>query len=310
MAVITATKDRPDQLRQLLSNLRDQSFTPEQIVVVDGSDNPVEPVLDEFPELKVDYITFRPPGLTRQKNAGVAIVRPDIDLVAILDDDIILYDGALETMMEHWESSPANLGGSSFNLPDFNYGSHDWAKTALKRLFFVNDEEFGKVLRSGFSTPLWNITATTPCRWLGGGYTVWRKEVFEHFKFIEWYPGSGVFEDVHFSHQVSKKYKLAIVAGAHFTHVDPPAPIRAQRKLGERQIINWVYFVNNNPDLSLPRCLWACVGRMLLNFTKGVLSRQPILVMRSLGNLQGLLAVSTGAARNKPEIPTNSEERS
>ncbi len=307
MAVVTATKDRPDQLRRLLSNLRDQSFTPEQIIVVDGSDNPVASVIDEFPELNVDYVTVRPPGLTRQKNAGVAAVRQDIDLVAILDDDIMLHDGAMDTMMGHWDTSPADLGGASFDMPDFIYGPHVWTKTALKRLFFVNDEEFGQVLSSGFSTPLWNITNTTSCRWLGGGYTVWRKEVFDQFKFIEWYPGSGVFEDVHFSHQVNKKYKLAMVAGAHCTHVDPPAPVRAQRKLGERQIINWVYFVNNNPDLSLARCLWACVGRMVLNFTKGVLSRQPTLVMRSFGNLQGLLAVSTGAARNKPAL---SEEQS
>lgn len=298
MSVITATKDRPDQLRRLLSNLLGQSFTPQQIIVVDGSDNPVVSVLNEFPELKIDYVAVRPPGLTRQKNAGVAAVRPEINLVTILDDDIVLHEGALAAMMDHWESAPAELGGASFDMPDFIFSSQAWTKTALKRLFFVDGKKFGQVLSSGFSTPIWNVTYARSSGWLGGGYTVWRKEVFDQFKFIEWYPGSGVFEDVHFSHQVSKKYKLAMVAGANCTHLDPPAPLLGQRKLGERQIINWVYFVNNSPDLSLARCLWACLGRMILNFSKGVLSRQPILVMRSFGNLQGLLAVTAGAAKN------------
>ena len=303
MAVVIATKDRPDQLRSLLANLQGQSFVPQQIIVVDGSDHPVASVLDGFPELEIDYISVRPPGLTAQKNAGVATVRQEIDLVAIVDDDIVLHEGALDAMMAHWETASAELGGASFDMPDFVYGSQIWTKTALKRLFFVDDGDFGQVLKSGFSTPIWNVSDTRPCQWLGGGYSVWRKDVFEEFKFIEWYPGSGVFEDVHFSHQVNKKYDLAMVAGAHCTHLDPPAPLRRQRNLGERQIINWVYFVNNSPDLSLAQCLWACVGRMVLNFTKGVLSRQPILVMRSLGNLQGLLAVATGAAKNSAATP-------
>ncbi|MQF95117.1 MAG: glycosyl transferase, partial [SAR202 cluster bacterium] len=55
MAIIVATKDRPEQLRSVLSCIQGQSFTPDQIVVVDGGDRTVAEVAQEFGGLPIDY---------------------------------------------------------------------------------------------------------------------------------------------------------------------------------------------------------------------------------------------------------------
>ncbi|MQF94062.1 MAG: galactofuranosyl transferase, partial [SAR202 cluster bacterium] len=55
MAIVVATKDRPEQLRSVLSCIQGQSFTPDQIVVVDGGDRTVAEVAQEFGGLPIDY---------------------------------------------------------------------------------------------------------------------------------------------------------------------------------------------------------------------------------------------------------------
>ena len=293
LAVVTATKDRPRQLTTLLSNLKGQSFRPQQVLVVDGGDHPVEDIVGSVPELPIEYIRVVPPGLTKQKNAGVARVRSDIDLIAFVDDDVCFEDGALEAMMSFWEEAPEQLGGASFNLEDF-HDSLSWLKSLPQRIFFIDNRGFGKVSRSGFNTPIWNASTDSAVQWLGGGYTVWNKRVFDQWQFDEWFTGSGMWEDVHFSYRVGKHYQLAVVAGAKAAHVEPAMTPTGQVKLGKTQVLNWLYFVRQNPDLSVPMCLWACVGRTATNFTKGLGGFNRSFLLRAMGNSIGLFI---GAAR-------------
>lgn len=290
LAIVIATKDRPVQLAKLLSSIKSQTSLPEQVVVVDGSDNPVQGIAEDFPGLAVKYVRVYPPALTKQKNAGVAAVNDDVSLVGFLDDDIVLETGSLEAMLSFWKHASPRVGGASFNLTGYTY-SRSWLKSLPKRLFFIDDQEFGKVLRSGFNTPIWDTQETRPARWLGGGFTVWRKEVFNRWKFDEWFPGSGLWEDVQFSYKVGAEYEFAVVAEARASHAEEPATPKGELALGKRQIVNWMYFVRSNPDLSRAMCVWACVGRTATNVAKGLARRDGHLMLRGLGNSLGLAIV-------------------
>lgn len=294
LAIVIATKDRPKEVRGLLSNISNQSYRPSQMVVVDGSDTPIQWVVEGFPELKVDYVRVIPPGLTKQKNVGVATVRPHIGLVGFIDDDIVLEDGCLDSMMQFWEGASDNMGGASFNLTDHD-NSRSRLKSLLNRVMLIDNGGFGRVLRSGSATPIWNTEETKSTQWLGGGYTVWRKEVFDHFRFDEWFPGSGLSEDLQFSYQVSKRYDLAVVADARATHSGPPIGLRGQLTIGKRQITHRVYFVKSNPDLSLTLCLVVCVGRVGINLARGVVLRDLKRIVRGIGNALGLSLVALEA---------------
>lgn len=288
--------DRPSNVHRLLSNIKAQAFHPHQVIVVDGGEITAKAVVEQFTDLEIDYITVRPPALTKQKNAGVAVARSDIDLIGFFDDDMTFETGALEAMMAFWATAKAEVAGASFNLTDFD---NSWArpKSLAQRLFFIDNRSFGKVLRSGYTTHIWNVQSDTSVQWLGGGYTLWRKRVFDTCLFEEWYTGSGMWEDTFFSYRVGKDNQLFIVADAKASHLDAPIPLQSQFKLGHTQIVNWLYFVNQNRDLSLFMCLWGCVGRTLINLTKGILGWDRGYLLRALGNAKGFLTVAMGGAK-------------
>jgi len=296
LAVVIATKDRPENLRKVLSGIRDQSVHPHQVIVVDGGDETIENVVEGFRGLEVDYVRVYPPALTKQKNAGVANVNADIDLIGFIDDDIGFEDNAIQAMLAFWQAAPKNTGGASFNLTDFNH-SWSWIKSLPQRMFFIDNRHMGRVLRSGFNTPIWNVQKDTNVQWLGGGYTVWRKTVFDNWRFDEWFTGSGLWEDVHFSYRVGKTHKLAVVANAKAIHVEGPISSEAHLRIGKTQIVNWLYFVKHNPDLSVLMCLWGCIGRTAVNLSKGIVKLDPGFVMRAWGNTLGLVAGTVGPSR-------------
>ena len=299
LAIVIATKDRPVEVKRLLRSIKGQSLQPSQIVLVDGSDDPVEDVVTQIPGISVKYVRVYPPALTKQKNVGVTAVDQDINLIGFVDDDVVFADGAIEAMMSFWEGAPENQGGASFNLTDYDLHK-SWLGSLPKRLFFIDDREFGRVLRSGFNTPIWDTKEDRASGWLGGGYTVWRKQVFDQWKFSEWFTGSGLWEDVFFSHRVAKHYRLSVVAGAGAKPLEVPLTNRQQVRVGRTQVVNWVYFVKSNQDLSIAMCLWACIGRTTINLAKGLVKREPGLIFRSLGNSIGLAAAILGTLNPMP----------
>ena len=291
LAIVIATKDRPETLGRLLSDIQNQSFRPDQLIVVDGSDNQIAYVLEEFPSLKIDYVRVYPPALTKQKNVGVEHINADITLVGFIDDDIVFEDHAFKVIMDFWETANDDLGGTSFNIttsdpPDTGL------RSILKGIFFIANKGYGNVHRSGFNTSIWNATSDLKVSWLGGGYTIWRRQVFEDLRFDEWFPGSGLWEDVLFSFNVGKRYQLSVVAGARAAHIDSPISKLGQIRLGRTQIVNWIHFVATNRELSLPMCLWACIGRLAINLGNGLPAFELNFILRAAGNLCGLTVVA------------------
>ena len=310
LAVVIATKDRPEGLEGLLASLMGQSYRPHQTIVVDGGDRPVNHVANRFADLDIDYIQVYPPSLTKQKNSGTALVRPDIALVGFLDDDFYFEDGSLEAMMTFWDSAPAKVGGASFNMTDYHY-SRSFLKSFPKRVFGIDDRDIGRVLRSGFNTPIWDVPETKYVRWLCGGATIWRKEIFDRWHFDEWFNGSGLWEDVRFSYRASKEYELAVVGPAKGSFLNPPITRKKEFGLGKTQVINWLYFVRNNPELSVPMCLWACLGRTVANLSKGISGFHSGYLFRAAGNLLGLIIAAVSVANPlsaKPSLEEPTQE--
>ena len=138
LAVIVPTKDMPETLTRLLNIIRDQSYRPEQIIVVDGSDNPVNDVVDGFYDMSIDYVRIHPPGLTKQKNAGVANIAHGITLLAFIDDDMVLEDDSLEFMMRFWDDADLKFGGASFNITTSD-PPDAWLRSFFKSIFLISN---------------------------------------------------------------------------------------------------------------------------------------------------------------------------
>ena len=217
------------------------------------------------------------------------MVDPSINLIACIDDDIVLEDGALEAMLQFWETAGEDAGGASFNI----LGKRP-ATSFIQRVFFIDNRKFGLVLPSGYNTPITNAQKTQVSQWLVGGATVWRREVFRNYSFNEWFLGSGAAEDLDFSYRVGKEYKLYVVADAHVQHLEPKGSWKSNFRTGKTQVINRTYFVRNNPNLSRMKCFWTLFGRLQENLAMGILRADLRRVLRAFGNVVGLVQVITG----------------
>ena len=89
MSVVVCTKDRPGQLRDMLTSMVDADYPEFEILVVDnGPDSGLtRPVVEEFADRGVRMVEAPMPGLSFARNIGVENARHEI--VAFTDDDVV-----------------------------------------------------------------------------------------------------------------------------------------------------------------------------------------------------------------------------
>lgn len=291
IAFIVATKDRPTELRRMLKSLEAQSYQPNQVIIVDGGDQQVNYVVQEYPNLYTKYLRCIPPSASRQRNIGVRVVDPGITLIGFLDDDIVFVDNALEAVMEFWEKASYDIGGAVFNMvnPPPLYAS--WLKflpTAEKLGLYSRDR--GMVLPSGFHTMIGYVPEMTYTQWLPTIAVAWRRGILEKFQFDEWFEGYSYLEDLDFSYRVGKKWKLAVVADARFYHHHSPEGRDSGFQFGKKEAINRIYFVRKHHELSTFFCLLALFGRIFISILLMFKEKRPIYyIQRIFGNVKGII---------------------
>lgn len=295
IAYIVPTKDRPDDLRKLLASFRTQTVIPDQILIIDGSDNDIKYVLDEYRDLHLDYIRVRPPGLTRQRNAGKKLARPDITLVGYLDDDIVMEKDATEKMLEFFEAAPADHGGASFNIVNNIVNSNN----ILTRIFLINDGRKGVILSSGFNAILHPVEKETYVEWLSGGATVWRKEIIDSYDYDEFYGGYGHFDDLDFSCQAGRKYKMIVLKDSKVWHFIAPIKVEKCYAFAISDVINRFHFVKKFPErFKILHCLWATFGLISIRLVYGIVKRDRESIERVKGYLVGLYKIAINDVRS------------
>lgn len=104
--VVVATRNRPEALAVSICTLAGQTRRPARLIVVDASDDPVPAeaaVRRALEGRDVDLVfehTIRP-GLTRQRNLGLALVESPV--VFFMDDDSLPFPDAADEIMRIYE---------------------------------------------------------------------------------------------------------------------------------------------------------------------------------------------------------------
>jgi GT2 family glycosyltransferase len=292
IAFIVATKDRPAELRRMVESLERQSRPPEQVILVDGGELPVQGVAEEFTSLRIEYLRCVPPSGTRQRNEGLKRVLPGITLVGFLDDDVVLEKDALHNMMAFWQQARQEVGGAAFNLINHPPLFASWLKSLpLSERLGLYSREKGVVLPSGFHTMIGHAARTTFVRWLPTTAVTWRKAVFDAFRFDERFQGYSYLEDLDFSYDVGKNFRLAVVADASYHHHPAPTGRGSGYEFGRREVINRIYFVRKHGELSVIRCCAGLMIRMVISLFLASRGETGYYLQRIRGNLAGLLHV-------------------
>ena len=292
IALIIPTRNRPELLINLLRTIRNQNVKPDQVVIVDGSDEPIKLRILEYLTCNDTYIHIFPPSLTRQRNVGIKQLHDGITLAGYLDDDIELEPDTIGSMLQFWWDCPPNTGGAEFNIT--NISEKNPFSNIIRWFFCMGSPEPGKVLRSGFCTSAFPAEKDHMCEWLCGGATIWRRDILNKYKFDEWYSGWAYHEDVEFSYRVFKNFPLYIVHLAKVTHNPPQFNPEKSFFLGKMAVINRYHFVKKNPELSVCFFYWSTAGEVFLNILKTFRDRNRDGLRIAWGNLSGIYHILRG----------------
>jgi len=266
VSVVICTRNRPDDLSACLASLAEQRRAADEVVVVDASDGDASrAVVGGFrPRLPGLRHLRAAPGLTRQRNAGVAATTGDV--VSFLDDDVVLAPDYLARVVELFELDPA-LGGVEGTVRIAPPRGRRWLANAFRRLFLMNSLGAPRgVKRSGFVAYDPDPPTVLPVTSLVGCNMSYRRAVFDLFRFDEWFHGYGLGEDQDFSYRVGRRLRLVQTPYARLEHRVSPVARASLAALHEMTVVNHFYFVAKNlphTPLTVLAFLWSELGELL-----------------------------------------------
>lgn len=282
LAFLIPTKDRPESIEILLASLVRQTIACGRVIVVDGGESIEKLVTGYRDRLPAEYYACRPPGQIRQRNLGIRKLDDRTLLVGLLDDELVLDPDALEKMIRFWNEIDTGTAGVGFNIIDAPPYRASW----FGRLFLMNAPEPGRVLRSGYNSRIDNVDTNIRTQWLGGGYTVWKREILRKYPQQDLATRWAIGEDLRFSYPVGKIYPLYVCASAKVRHpsvVDQASERSVHRYRGRKASLAYYYFVASHPELSRIACLWMLAGRFLGQFFLGCAQLDNSLLQNSFG---------------------------
>jgi len=252
ISFIIPTRNRPESLQKCLQSLAEQSEHVQMVTVVATGAN-VGGMVESFKDrLAVQYIHSDKPGQTCQRNLGIAALSNSADLVGFLDDDIILQENALLNILKlinyKYENNdkPIGVGFNIVNLPSYEDLTHKF----IKQFFLLIGKGPGEVTKSGLNTIIWNLKKDIKTKWLGGGFTIWGRQILNEFKQpverTKWATG----EDLRYSYPIGKKYNLYVCASAMVTDAGQGRMLESFYT-GYRRSISQLIFIDSHSEFSI-----------------------------------------------------------
>ena len=275
-AFVIATRNRPAYLVDTVQSILDQTVKPEQLCIVDASDEPtartrLEAMCREA-SVPLHYVHPAPLGLPKQRNVGID--RTTADPVFFIDDDVLLEPHCHERVLEEYERRGDRVGGitaadvSALELPRLSvvwrkiFGSGGWWPNASGRL------------RAGFF-PEGVSRADEPkeVEFFMGWFMSYRRAAMGSERFDEALSGYAYLEDIDFSYRVSRRYTLVWTPRARGRHLRATGERLSRKQLLRMMVANHFYLHRKN----LPQTLrykaalwWAFAGLLILNTTRAI----------------------------------------
>jgi len=256
--IITPTFDRVKQLHRLLKTLSEQTFVVGGVLVADGFGN-AKSVTDAYRDkIPTSWISCPIRGQIPQRNYALNFLPSDCKVVIYFDDDIQLYNNAIEEMINFWNDQLYPPGGVSFKITNLPSQKNSF----FRHIFFMATEPYGRVFKSGYNSPCGYDEHNPTLEWLPGGVTAWRKDILISNPMLNISSKWAVCEDLIFSYPVGKKESLYLCDNAKVKHVDDVVRLGFKTCVsrGKNAFLWRMYFVINNPELSIPHFYWMNIG--------------------------------------------------
>ncbi len=202
IAVVVASRGRPEALANLAGHLAGQTHAPHRLVLSVTAPTDLPAALPHSAT-----VLTGPRGSCAQRNRGVEAVLGDSDIVAFLDDDYVPSAHALAGIAAFFAANPAHVGANGRLLADgINSPGIPFAEAA--RLVAAHD--------TAHPTP--DPTPVAELHGLYGCNMAFRAAAIGDIRFDERLPLYGWQEDIDFAARLRPKGRLAAThafAGVH-----------------------------------------------------------------------------------------------
>jgi len=260
IAILIATRDRPENLMVLLDSLQFSSKKFDQVVIV-SSGLKISNVIQNY-KFKIDHVHLEGKGQAKQKIQGIKMVEKDIDWVLFLDDDVTITEEAFTCLIENYLENPLYASYSGFGLKIKNLFIPQRSKILNKFMLFFGLQSAlpGSVLKNGHVQEYQSCQNDIETMWLNG-ISAWKTDVLQEYKPELVDLGYSAFEDVNFSYEISKSKKLlfasrVIINSQSETKYEP----LSMNKFKIGTYIRFV-FVSQHQNFSIPALLFSQIFR-------------------------------------------------
>jgi glycosyltransferase involved in cell wall biosynthesis len=279
VAVILATKGRPQAITELLGLLEKQSCEPEMIVIsaTEASDIGATPAT----KLKLEYL-FGPAGSAVQRNRGLELVRTRADLAIFFDDDFAPAGNWIEQCVQLF-SSEANIAGANGTV------IRDGAKTQP-----LNWQQAREILAEPRPADQHAVSERAD---LYGCNMAFRMSAINDLQFDERLVLYGWLEDKEFSRKAAKNGRLVECSSLAGVHLGLQSGRVSGKRYGYSQVVN-AWYLYKKGALSLREASANILKALVVNAAKTFRPENHIDRRGRLhGNLLGVRHLLSGACR-------------
>jgi GT2 family glycosyltransferase len=293
ITLIICTYKRPISLSDLLVSLRSQFYRPNEIIIIDGSEDAKTKILisnQSYSNLTYYKVPPEHRGLTKQRNYGVSKIPRDTDIVCFLDDDTILEPDYFEQLTAAYQAYPDAIGVGGYITNEVKWQKSDGNSNPKKFYYkgWMREEPLRFRVRSWFGL----APDTPPCclpkfshgrsvsflppdssvhevEHFMGGVASYKAEVFKHIKFSSFFEGYGLYEDADFCFRLLLLGKLYVTTAARLSHHHEPLGRPNKFKYGQMVVRNgWYIWRVRHPKPGFKNVFkWHLTAFLLMNLS-------------------------------------------
>lgn len=294
ISLIICTRNRREILIQNLSLFADQFCDGDEIIIVDSSDEPQNIGCENFRFIKsIIRYYHTSPGLPLQRNYGIDKAKKS--LVMFLDDDIYLFPDVLKQIRvffeKHIDIAAVTGALSEKVLPSKGMRTFQYL---FGKLFFTS--YFGRMALTPGGLPVLALDNERShlAKFLRGGFSVYRKNVFDRIRFDEYFTDYAYLEDTDFSIQFNQYYKAYFLDCFRGFHAHESTKNQDQSKYRKQYVLNYVYIYRKFSLGSIFKLNWVLCGLLIVNVIKSLIENNSSFYK---GTLQGIKQVRKNVSR-------------
>lgn len=324
VSVIIATRNRPRDLEELLKSVGVQTRRPDQVLVIDASDNQETSMLvgwfSRETGLTIRYCRAKRASLPAQRNQAIGMLQDGI--AVFLDDDVVLDPSYLEVvegfMAKRSETAIGGLQGVASKAPHPK-PQHAWSalganlNTAIFWVFGLPREARRQQVLStgGYTYVAGPPSADLEVEFISGYNMCFPVSIFkEGARFDEdygIYGGWAYMEDVDFSYRLWSKLRRTnyILANARLVHHHSPIARLRDLDLYRLRVVNRFLFWRKNIRFSTATSaafLWSNLGLLVWGIRYLIRSGNPRVC---LGVLSGWVCIVRCQIKRNDLLPSS-----